>query len=125
MMNKLPPRIKSKLLLDTLFAGGQSKTVSAYPLKAVYCVMDSSDITTSKHREGLQVMFSVSKRLFKHAVDRNRVKRQMRETLRINQNICVPEGKLLLIAFIWIADRHHTHGKIDRAMTKILGKLNV
>ena len=55
----------------------------------------------------VQVLISVPKKRFKHAVDRNRVKRQVREAYRqCKQPLCdaVPEDQCLLLAFVWIAD---------------------
>ena len=53
-------------------------------------------------------MVSVPKRCLKHAVDRNRVKRQVREAYRTNKHLLQPkEGQALLIAFIWMDNQLH------------------
>ena len=67
----------SNLLIEALFENGSSQSVSAFPLRAVY--------QTIERREGhapVQILISVPKKRFKHAVDRNRVKRQIREAYR-------------------------------------------
>ncbi len=74
-----PERLKSKKLFEQLFAGGQS--TAKYPVRAVWVEAELF------HSEvPVQVAFSVPKRRFKHAVDRNRIKRQMREVYRTNKN---------------------------------------
>lgn len=71
-------KLKSKKLIEQLFAEGQS--VSSFPLRMVYIatILDDSQV---------KVGVSVSKRHFKKAVDRNRIKRLMRESYRLNKHI--------------------------------------
>ena len=70
-------KLKSKKLIDQLFTEGQS--VSAYPLRLVYLSTIFNDDTIAK------TGVSVSKRNFKTAVDRNRIKRLLREVYRLNK----------------------------------------
>lgn len=71
-------KLKSKKLIGHLFSEGQS--VSSFPLRMVYLstVLDDSQV---------KVGVSVSKRHFKKAVDRNRIKRLMREAYRLNKGV--------------------------------------
>ena len=106
-------RLCSKKLIDTLFGTGGSYAMTAYPLKAVYRLIDNKT-ETSVSKEAVmelkvQVLVSVPKKHFKRAVKRNRVKRQVREayrkhksfvTLRVNEQT----DKQLLIAFIWLSN---------------------
>ncbi|MDT0558009.1 ribonuclease P protein component [Ichthyenterobacterium sp. W332] len=70
-------RLKSKQLIDKLFYDG--KSVSQFPLKLIYLKTEFNDGSV------LKTGVSVSKRLFKNAVDRNRIKRLLREAFRLNK----------------------------------------
>ena len=70
-------KLKSEKLIAQLFAEGQS--VVAFPLRLVYLPTTFDD--NAKVKAGV----SVSKRNFKKAVDRNRIKRLMRETYRLQK----------------------------------------
>jgi len=74
-------KLKSKKSIDLLFSKG--KSVSKYPLRLVYAPADEQYM----HGEMLKISVSVSKKYFKHAVDRNYFKRILRETYRLNQNL--------------------------------------
>lgn len=72
-------KLKSKKLIDQLFTEG--KAVTAYPLRLVYLKTEFED--GSQLKTGV----SVSKRLHKTAVARNRIKRLLRETYRLNKPV--------------------------------------
>ncbi len=139
-------RLCSTKLIDELFAGGNSHSLTVYPLKLVYTILPSpftlhpspftlhpspnvpspKSVPSPKN----QVLISVSKRHFKHAVDRNRVKRQVREAYRLNQSLLaevVPEGKLLLVAFVWMSDRllpsDAVANRVKAALTRLSQRL--
>ena len=70
-------KLKSKKQIDDLFTKG--KAVTAYPLKLIYLKTDFEDECL------LKTGVSVSKRLHKTAVARNKIKRLMREAYRLNK----------------------------------------
>jgi ribonuclease P protein component len=74
-------KLKSKKTIDLLFSEGQS--VSKYPLRLVY-VKNSIE-----NEELIKFGVSVSKKYFKNAVDRNYLKRVLRECYRLNKNILI------------------------------------
>lgn len=69
-------KLKSRKLLQKIFAVG--KHFNAHPLKAIW--LPENDIRF------FQAGVSVSSRHFKKAVDRNRIKRLIRESLRLQKN---------------------------------------
>lgn len=72
-------KLKSRKTIDTLFSAG--KSVGKYPLRLAY--VESASGETEKIKMGV----SVSKKYFKKAVDRNYIKRVLRETYRHNKHL--------------------------------------
>ncbi len=76
-------RLKGKKVVAEIF-GGKKKTLSSFPFRAFYSV-EKSDSPISKFG------FSVSKKRFKKAVDRNKIKRLIKEAVRLNKTILEKE----------------------------------
>lgn len=72
-------KLKSKKLIEQLFDEGQY--VSAFPLRLVYMKTRFEENVVAK------TGVSVSKRNFKTAVGRNRIKRLLRESYRLNKDV--------------------------------------
>ena len=114
-------RIVSNLLIEALFEHGGSQSATAFPLRAVYQTME--------RREGsapVQILISVPKKRFKHAVDRNRVKRQVREAFRHHKQLlwdCLPDDEQLLLAFIWLSDSHCATQEVEKRLVGILQRI--
>lgn len=114
-------RIVSNRLIEMLFGKGDSQSLSAYPLRAVFLQTDRQASCAP-----VQILISVPKKRFKHAVDRNRVKRQVREAYRHHKQLLegvVAEDKQLLIAFIWLSDRHCQTNKVENQVVGILKRI--
>ena len=78
-------KLKSKITIDLLFSKG--KSVSKYPLRLVYVKSDYGISVGSEQK--IKMGVSVSKKYFKHAVDRNYFKRVLRETYRLNKYLLI------------------------------------
>lgn len=113
-------RLCSKKLIERLFAGGNS-SFPAFPLRVVYMWLSPEESEAK-----VSIMTSVPKKRFKHAVDRNRVKRQIREAYRLNKHILsdamdvAEEEKHLVVAFIWLDNRLHSTQEIGFKVKKLL-----
>ena len=125
-MPNFPKRehIISTRLIEQLFSSG-STSMAAYPLRAVFRMVERSQTDVP-----VQVLISVPKKRFKHAVDRNRVKRQVRETYRQHKQLLVdviPSDQSLLLGFVWVGDRlapsSIVGSRIEKLLTRIAEKL--
>ena len=120
-------RICSRTQLEKLFTGGKSKSFSVFPLRVVYLLTDQPD-GDLQHEVPVKMMVSVSKRHFKRAVKRNRVKRQVREAYRLNKEIVVSSmadspNRQLLLGFIWMSDELHDTDTVARSMQVLLKRV--
>lgn len=106
-------KLKSQKAIEQLFAEG--KSVSAYPLRMVYL----------DNQTQLKVGVSVSKRNFKLAVHRNRVKRLLREGYRLNKNLLI-DNKLdhYTLMILYISKEMPDFKTIDKKMKALLSKFN-
>ena len=84
-------KLKSKKTIEILFKEGQK--VSVFPLTMMYLKSNNEN----------KIGVSVSKRYFKKAVDRNRVKRLLREAYRQNKKMLIDNninGYAFMILYI-------------------------
>jgi ribonuclease P protein component len=108
-------RIKSKILIDKLFNDGNSRAMTVFPLRFVY--------VTNESNETNNILISVPKRYLKHAVDRNKVKRQIREAYRKNKDIIADRNDISM-AFIWIDNKIQNTGVVESKVKKLLHQLS-
>lgn len=114
-------RLCSKKLIERLFAGG-NRSFPAFPLRVVYMPLTEEDNQSAD----VSILVSVPKKRFKHAVKRNRVKRQIREAYRLNKYILIDALKAqevpmkMAIAFIWLDNKLHSSDEVELKMKKLL-----
>ena len=97
-----PEHLCLKSEIEALFSSG-CKSMSVFPLRVTFRCF-----AYTGQGPQVKVLLSVSKRHFKHAVDRNRAKRQLREAYRHLKPAflaSLPDDVALHIAFIWLSDR--------------------
>ena len=111
-------RLKHTKLIDQLFKEGT--TIVAYPLRFLYLTFESGTLSQSK------AGFSAPKRTFKRAVDRNLIKRRMREAYRLQKSnyyqFAEESGIIYAGMFIYVAKEILVYEEIDKAVTKVLTK---
>ena len=108
-------RLKSRKLIEELFAKG--KSVNAFPLQMKYLVTEF-DLNTK-----VQVAFSVPKRNFKKAVDRNRIKRQLRECYRLRKPEFVEQmHQSYIFMILYLGKEEPEYVDLEKGMDDLLGR---
>lgn len=114
-------RMVSRQLMETLFSSGCSHSLAAFPLRVVYMVKERE-----KDDVPVQLLISVPKKHFKHAVDRNRVKRQIRESYRRHKELLtssLPDNRQLLLASIWLSDHHESSSSVEQKLVSLMQRI--
>lgn len=117
-------KLKSRKLVQELFSKG--KTFTVYPLKVFYMQPGK------KPDHSIKVGVGTSTRNFKKAVDRNRIKRLLRETYRLEKNplqdFLRSSGKQAAIFFLYIdkslPEFSELKTKMHLALHKLIKQLN-
>ena len=114
-------RIHSRLVVESLFSSRNS-SIAGYPLRIVWTI-DESDVASPA-----SILVSVPKKRMHHAVDRNRMKRMVREAYRLNKQILLSRlegsGRHVDIAFICIADNVPTSSQVSKSVVKALARIS-
>ncbi len=117
---KKPEHLCLQTEIEALFAPG-SPSVSVYPVRAVFRVLPYGG-----RGPRVKVLLSVSKRRLRHAVDRNRAKRQLREAYRLQKRLLwdvLPAGAAAHVAFIWLADHTKETPRVQRSVGTLLQRI--
>lgn len=117
---KKTERLHSKLLINKLFVKGKSFTV--YPYRVTILKVDKND------GPPVQVLIAVSKRNIKLAVNRNKIKRQIRESYRKNKQLIWEAysdkpNEQLLLSLVYIGKTITSYSELERKLILILHRL--
>lgn len=107
-------KLKSRKAIEKIFA--QGKSFHKFPVRAVYFYEPESE-------SEIKIGVSVPIRNFKKAVDRNLLKRRIREAFRIHQNSLKVPGKLNIM-FLYSGKEILEYSEIEKSMTALLAYLN-
>ena len=148
---KKSERLSSKKVIDKLFDRKGSEKINSvflYPFRVSYILSNADAVLTELSAELMDddtneellevsslenpssplpaILISVSKRYFKHAVDRNLIKRRTREAYRLNKQLLLekPSSQIpAYIAFVYIAKTIEDYAKIEKSMKAIFKKM--
>jgi ribonuclease P protein component len=111
--------LRSKKQIDELFERG--KPSLAHPVKMIYMTVDTQQPFPA------QALFVVPKRAFKKAHDRNRLRRRMKESYRLQKHLLYEalnaSNKRLALAFIYVSGKEEGFEVISEKIGKLLEKL--
>ncbi len=105
-------KLCGSITIDNFYKSG--KRFVAWPMRITYMLVD---------QPVNQVLIWAPKSLFKRAVDRNKLRRQMREAYRLNKALLVDSGRTYMIAFNYIDKQMQPYTLIDKAVKKALNKI--
>lgn len=110
-------RLRSKKLFEQLFDEGKSFLV--YPLKVVWLEFNSPESARIK------AAFAVSRKLYKKAVERNLIKRRMREAYRLNKHrlSCIETSAGKAVVFIYIGREIPEYQLLEKAVVRSLDNI--
>lgn len=126
-------RLRLRSLVDALFAEGES--MYEYPLRMTWRPVSNAMLDSCFRGETprgiapVQMMVTVPKKKRRHAVDRVRMRRVVREAYRLHRRDLravvesIPEIRTLSIAFIYIATENVPYAKVEKKIMSLLGKL--
>lgn len=112
-------KLCSKKVIASIFEEGKQEKVHPFVLRYIH-----SDLKTNTR---FQIVISVPKRNFKRAVDRNRIKRVIREAVRkkkyILENAISEETQQLALFLIYTAQQEEPHQKISDKIESLFLRL--
>lgn len=112
--------------IGELFAKGRSFT--AFPYRVVYLLSPEGEHAEREDRQSRCAIMAVApKKRFKHAVDRNHVKRLTREAYRLQKlsliDLLKERGLRMEVAFLYVDDKFISFDETYRIIGRSLNKL--
>ena len=108
-------RLTHERLIARTFSEG--KSIKRFPFILIYSEARLRDVVPA------QVMMSVGKRRFKRAVDRNRIKRLMREAWRLNKSSFLDpiakQNKQMTIILLYVGNKIVTFDETDSKIKEL------
>lgn len=117
---KKEERVTGNKRVDAIFTTG--KSFISYPLRVVYLLHEQSSLPRCS------ILVSVPKKRIKKAVHRNRIKRLVRESYRLNRSLINSlelDQQTIDVAFIYVKDTASNFSEIDKAVKKALNQIAI
>lgn len=131
---KKSERLNSAKVIDQLFQGNSGResiggSLAAFPLRCVWKAIEirNSDLVP------VSVLIVAPKKRLRHAVDRNRMKRQIREAYRLHKHIlwdavekrseATGECFMVAMALLCISDAPVESLRVEKAVVKALTRI--
>ena len=117
---KKSERLHSKILIGKLFSEGSSFFI--HPFQVSYLIVEKTE------EPPVQIIISVSKKTFKSAVKRNKIKRLIRESYRLNKHMMWDEymdrpNEQLLLGMVYVGKTIVPYSEMERKLILILHRL--
>lgn len=114
-------KLKSRKMIGKIFTNGF--VVKSYPIRIQFAFHELTNLPRC------QVGVSVSKRNFKSAVDRNRIKRQLREIYRLNKSEFVAKletsDKHIAMMVIYTSNEKLDFDQMERRVQKAIDAIRM
>ncbi|MFG6391597.1 MAG: ribonuclease P protein component [Candidatus Amulumruptor sp.] len=112
-------KLCSKQAIDSIFARDTDvaglRSLLAFPLRVLWREVPAGEYGAPVP----QFLISVPKKRLRHAVDRVRMRRLVREAWRLNRDRLPAEGRIQIV-MIYVAPKLLPYHKVERAMVKIM-----
>ncbi len=115
-------KLCSETAISRLFAhrDREVRSTLAFPLRLVY---RKKRVAEGESARPARFLVSVPKKRLRHAVDRVRMRRVIREAYRLNRHL-LPAGVEIEMAFVYVADKLIPYKRVESAMRRVLGHLS-
>ncbi|MBI33823.1 MAG: ribonuclease P protein component [Flavobacteriales bacterium] len=112
-------KVKGKKAVSRIFENPKS-SITLFPFKAFYSISKSN-------KSNVRFAVSVPKKKFKRAVDRNKIKRLLREALRLHKSIldeCLTKQNISLdVMVLYNSEKMPSYNSVEIKIKEILKRL--
>lgn len=114
-------KLCSVTAINTLFDRHAANfTCAAFPIRVFWKVNGERNTGAP-----LQFLISVPKKRLRHAVDRVKMRRRIREAFRLqHRDYPLPEGVKIDVAFVYVDSKLHSYQRVEGSVCKLLSEIS-